>query len=188
MSNCCCICIDDIHDIHDINDINDIDNIEPNDLSQQTSNSEVYNSLDLDIYFMSCCNNKIHKKCLLDWVIYKGSLICPLCRDNPSCITTDDLFSYKGNINYDNLNKLINELVGDDFEIKIISNNNHEYDDIIEMERQYNLDRNDLNKFYINIVVYILVMLCLIYLVLQYNNNQHGYANTYDGYTNTYYD
>lgn len=165
----CCICIDDLE-----NKINHNNTKEENDESSDIlnnknifDNSQIYK--DNQLYFLNCCNNKIHKNCLLEWVIFKGILICPLCRKDPSCITVDDLLSFNGNINYNNLTKLVNELVSDNIEIKIISiDDTHS---ITESYVRYDMDRNSSIKFYTNLILYTTLILFFIFLISRYNNS-----------------
>jgi len=42
-------------------------------------------------YSANCCDNKMHKSCLITWLIYKGSFCCPLCRSNNIKISRHDL-------------------------------------------------------------------------------------------------
>lgn len=63
-----------------------------------------------------CCKNKIHRNCLINWLIYKGTFNCPLCRSTNIRIPIQDLLTSQVS-NYgltqqeisNNLNKLIKE-------------------------------------------------------------------------------
>jgi hypothetical protein len=44
-------------------------------------------------YLTECCKNKIHKECIIQWLIYKGISDCPLCRSNNTLVPINDLLS-----------------------------------------------------------------------------------------------
>ena len=87
--------------------------------------------------YTSCCKNYIHKSCILTWIIYNCKIECCLCRSNKIQIS-EDIISYninniqEYNINkntfINNLNKIINELNGND-SIIIHINDNDDNDD-----------------------------------------------------------
>lgn len=65
-------------------------------------------------YLTDCCKNKIHKSCLVNWVVYKGEFNCPLCRNTETRLPINDLLNTPiveyGLTNQDiskNLNKLL---------------------------------------------------------------------------------
>jgi hypothetical protein len=98
----CCICFDEL-----VNKVNDnLDNV----------NDKVS-------YYLDCCKNKIHKNCLITWVLTCMStnmqIFCPLCKNVKINISIKDLLEYNiedysklYNIEKEilliNLNKLIN--------------------------------------------------------------------------------
>ena len=64
----------------------------------------------------NCCRNEIHKGCLINWFLYKGSFTCPICRSENIRVNIDDILHYKSNAELDiddkilikNLNNLVN--------------------------------------------------------------------------------
>lgn len=50
--------------------------------------------LDIDCNFLTdCCKNKIHKNCIINWIVYKGEFNCPLCRSNTIRVPINDLLT-----------------------------------------------------------------------------------------------
>lgn len=50
-----------------------------------------------DIIILDCCHQKIHKKCFIDWILFRGlGFNCPICRKNitslKEIITLNDIF------------------------------------------------------------------------------------------------
>jgi hypothetical protein len=170
MSNYCCICIDVLEcdklcgevrtETHD--EVLSEKCIEIRD----TIGAPVNKSESDQLYFLNCCNNKIHKNCLLEWVICKGVIICPLCRNDPLCITVDDLLLFSGTINYNHLNYIVNKLVGNNLHIKIIP-----IEDDTELDsnlRYVDLDRNSTINFYLNLILYTLGFFFFFYFLIKF--------------------
>jgi hypothetical protein len=44
-------------------------------------------------YLTECCKNKIHKQCIIQWLIYKGIFNCPLCRSKDIRVPINDLLT-----------------------------------------------------------------------------------------------
>lgn len=44
-------------------------------------------------YLTDCCKNKIHKICIIQWLIYKGEFNCPLCRSTDIRVPINDLLN-----------------------------------------------------------------------------------------------
>lgn len=158
MSNYCCICTD-IIETKDCKVKDNLENNVENNVEDSIETKEI-----APLYFLNCCNNKIHKSCLLEWVMCKGLISCPLCRSDPSCIKIDDLLTFTGYIDYTHLNFIVNKLVGNNFYVKIISNE----------EIAINTEcRNDINiestfKFYSEPIFYMIFLLFLLLLFLKY--------------------
>jgi hypothetical protein len=150
MSNYCCICID----IIETKNCKVEDNIEDSVEIKEVA----------PLYFLNCCNNKIHKSCLLEWVMCKGLISCPLCRSDPSCIKIDDLLTFTGYIDYNHLNFIVNKLVGNNFYVKIISNE----EIALNTESRNDVNRNSTFKFYSEHIFYIIFLLFLVLLFLKY--------------------
>jgi hypothetical protein len=50
--------------------------------------------LDLECNFLTdCCKNKIHKNCIINWIVYKGEFNCPLCRSDTIRVPINDLLT-----------------------------------------------------------------------------------------------
>lgn len=45
-------------------------------------------------YLTDCCENKIHKSCIVNWFIYKGIFECPLCRSTTTRVPIHDLLTF----------------------------------------------------------------------------------------------
>lgn len=44
-------------------------------------------------FLTDCCKNKIHKECIVNWIVYKGTFSCPLCRNETMRIPLNDLLT-----------------------------------------------------------------------------------------------
>lgn len=44
-------------------------------------------------FLTDCCKNKIHKSCIVNWIVYKGVFSCPLCRSETMRIPLNDLLT-----------------------------------------------------------------------------------------------
>lgn len=160
MSNYCCICID-ILETNYKDKVKDKDK-EENGEENGEENEEIKDIAPL--YFLNCCNNKIHKNCLLEWVMCKGLISCPLCRNDPSCIKIDDLLTFSGYIDYDHLNFIVNKLSSNNFHIKIISSEEED----LNTEFTSDMDQNSRHKFYSDPIVYVICLFFLIFFFIKY--------------------
>ena len=82
------------------------------------------NNYDIKLdYVTCCCNTKIHKNCLIIWILYKKLFNCPNCRSYKCIIPIDDLINLK--------QKYINNKI---FELNLNTNIDTNIDTDIVME------------------------------------------------------
>ena len=44
-------------------------------------------------FLTDCCKNKMHTKCIVNWLVYKGEFNCPLCRSITMRVPLNDLLT-----------------------------------------------------------------------------------------------
>jgi hypothetical protein len=44
-------------------------------------------------FLTDCCKNKMHTKCIINWLVYKGEFNCPLCRSTTMRVPLNDLLT-----------------------------------------------------------------------------------------------
>lgn len=65
-------------------------------------------------FLTDCCKNKMHTKCIINWLVYKGEFNCPLCRSDTMRVPLNDLlttpileYGLKSSEISNNMNKLL---------------------------------------------------------------------------------
>lgn len=80
----------------------------------------------------SCCKNSIHKTCLINWFIYRGQFICPLCRNENIRVNIDEILYCQGINQY----KLSHDTLTNNFN-KLVNSYNLPYQIIIDIPEEY---------------------------------------------------
>lgn len=135
-----------------------------------------------DDYITTCCQNKIHKYCLIEWFISKGQNICPLCKKLDINITINDLLTHPFKRTDVLHKKTFIENIN-----KLIKQSNQSNDFIIKIEDSFQtmeIDRENVqssNKYYCPSLVFICFVLFTVsfYLFniideLKYQNNKNN--------------
>lgn len=174
MEEVCCICFESIDNI----DNDNIDNIG-------------------NCCFTNCCNNKIHKYCLIQWFVSKEYFTCPLCNNNNIRVPLYDLLSYlhwysprdttNKKIVVDKLNKLIQKSdYFDNLVIKVEYNSNPNFQNM-EIENQV-ITRYKPNYLYsciLAIFTFLLVFMTFNFILNNFSNsdnicNNHSNHNNHN--------
>ena len=123
-------------------------------------------------FVTSCCKNKIHSNCIIQWFIHKGEIDCPLCRSKNIDVKIDDILKFdmhssnfllieNKDIYLRNLNKILSVLSGH-YVINVIEESENESENVIE--NVIEIEQNHPKAKYI---VYILMYSLLFFIILQ---------------------